>query len=247
MKRLILLAIFLGMTSVAAGEVSVRVCRADGNTPFLPIDPNFPHVYPEIMVGTKLTIIVDSNVAEEWWRGLAVVDANMDYGLLSARGPQIGADWSGSHFEAAGVGAKVRTWQEGPDPDIDGFTLYTGYIDIEADDWFIIDYNSINITVCNVEFYKPVGSPPRLVRDPNHDLSFTHVPTRDFNNDTKVDFADFAILASYWQVTNCQDWNLCEGADLDTDYDVDNNDLRLFVDYWLDLGLFVEYWLQKTE
>ncbi len=63
MKRVILLVLFLCMASVAAGEVSTRVCLADGNTPVPPVDPNFPHVYPDIMVGTRLTIIVDSNVA----------------------------------------------------------------------------------------------------------------------------------------------------------------------------------------
>ncbi|MHC4736714.1 MAG: hypothetical protein ACYTDW_20005, partial [Planctomycetota bacterium] len=60
MKGLTLLAIFLGMASVAAGKVSTRVCLADGNTPFPPVDSNFPHVYPDIMVGTRLTIIVSS-------------------------------------------------------------------------------------------------------------------------------------------------------------------------------------------
>ena len=235
MKRLILLALYLGMAAMATGEVSTKVHLADGNTPFLPIDPNFPHIYPDIMVGTKLTIIVDSNLAEEWWGGLAVVDANMDYGLLSARGPLIGADWSGSHLEAAGVGASVYTWQEGgeEDPDLGGFTLYTGYISIEAGDWFIIDYNAVNIGACNVEFYKWVEPNEMLVHDPDRDLSFTHVRTRDFNRDTKVDFIDFTKLASYWQSVACNDPNWCEGTDLDIDGDVDPNDLKLFVDYWL--------------
>ena len=231
MKRVILLVLFLCMASVAAGEVSTRVCLADGNTPFLPIDPNFPHVYPDIMVGTNLTIIVDSNIAEYWSGDLAVADANMDYGLLSARDYNVDSnDWEGSHFPAAGVGARVCTWQEGPDPDIDGFTLYTGYIGIEADDWFIIDYTATNVGTCNVGFYDHSIS----FFDPNYYLSFSHVRTRDFNNDTKVDFKDFAILASYWPVVNHNDPNWCEGTDLDIDDDVDLNDLGLFVDYWLE-------------
>jgi len=231
MKRLILLAIFLGMTSVAAGEVSVRVCLADGNTPLPPVDPNFPHVYPDIMVGTKLTIIVDSNVAEEWGGGLAVVDANMDYGVLSCRDSNdTSADCNESHFPPAGVGASVYPWQEGPDPDIDGFTLYTGYMAIEANDWFIIDYTATNVGTCNVGFYDHSTGD----KVPIYYLSFYHVRTRDFNNDTKVDFTDFAILASYWPVVDHNDPNWCEGTDLDIDNDVDLNDLRLFVEYWLE-------------
>lgn len=230
MKKLILLALFLGMTSVATGEVSTRVCLADGNTPFLPIDPNFPHVYPDIVVGTKLTIIVDSNIAEYWSGALAVADANMDYGLLSARDfNEITHDWEGSRFPAAGVEAKVWEWVQ-TDPDIDGFFLYTGLTGIEANDWFIIDYTATNVGTCNVGFYDHNIS----WDEPIYYLEFSHVRTRDFNNDTKVDFTDFAILASYWPVVDHNDPNWCEGADLDIDHDVDLNDLRLFVEYWLE-------------
>ena len=231
MKRLILLVLFLGMASVAAGEVSVRVCLADGNTPLPPVDYNFPYIiYPDIMVGTKLTIIVDSNIAEYWSGALAVADANMDYGLLSARDyNDITHDWEGSRFPAAGVEAKVWEWVQ-TDPDIDGFFLYTGSTGIEANDWFIIDYTATNVGDCNVGFYDHRVS----WFDPIYYLMFSHVRTRDFNNDTKVDFADFAMLASYWQENNCSDLNNCEGTDLDIDGDVDPNDLRLFVEYWLE-------------
>lgn len=233
MKRLILLVLIFGIPSVAAGEVSTRVCLTDGNTPLLPVDPNFPHVYPDIMVGTKLTIIVDSNVAEYWSGDLAIEDANRDYGVLSARDyNEYTLDWEGSRFPAAGVGASVYTWQEGGggDPNLDGFSLYTGYTGREAGDWFIIDYTATNVGTCNVGFYDHSIS----LDKPIYYLVFSHVRTRDFNNDTKVDFADFAMLASYWQETNCSDLNDCEGTDLDIDGDVDPNDLRLFVEYWLE-------------
>jgi hypothetical protein len=104
-------------------------------------------------------------------------------------------------------------------------------MDIEADDWFIIDYNATDIGDCNVGFYKhniPVGS--ELL----YYLEFSHVRTRDFDENTNVDSADFAILASYWQQTDCNDPNWCEGSDLDTSGTVDANDLRLFTDYWLE-------------
>ncbi len=229
MKGLTLLAIFLGMASVAAGEVSTRVCLADGNTPFLPIDPNFPHVYPDIMVGTKLTIIVSSDTDGYWSGGLTIEGINLNYGALSARDYNESTyDWEGSHFEAAGIRAYVKTHVNPPDEEY-GFQLL-GHSSAVAGDWFIIDYNAVNVGDCNVGFYDHSVS----FFDPIYYLAFSHVRTRDFNTDTKVDFADFAVLASYWQVTNCQDWNLCEGADLDTDDDVDYNDLRLFVEYWLE-------------
>ena len=227
MKGLTLLAIFLGMASVAAGEVSTRVCRADGNTPLPPVDPNFPYVYRDIMVGTKLTIIVSSDTAESFWGGLIIEGINLNYGALSARDyNEFTYDWEGSRFEAAGTGARVYTLEE---LDKYGFQL-CGHSSAVAGDWFIIDYNAINTGGCNVGYYDF----NKKLDDPNYYLEFSHVRTRDFNTDTKVDFADFAILASYWQVTNCQDWNLCEGADLDIDSDVDYNDLRLFVEYWLE-------------
>jgi len=228
-KRVIILVLFFCMASVAVGEVSTRVCLADGNTPLEPNDPNFPHVYPDIMVGTKLTIIVDSNVAEYWSGALAIADANRDYGVLSARDyNEYTLDWEGSRFPAAGVEASVWDWEE--DPGIDGFTLYTGFTAIEANDWFIIDYTATSVGDCNVGFYDHSTS----FFDPNYYLLFSHVRTRDFNNDTKVDFADFAMLASYWQEANCSGLNDCEGTDLDIDGDVDPNDLRLFVEYWLE-------------
>jgi len=99
-----------------------------------------------------------------------------------------------------------------------------------AGDWFIIDYTATSVGDCNVGYYDHSISGI----DPNYYLEFSHVRTRDFNNDTKVDFIDFAVLASYWQATVCSDPNWCEGVDLDIDGNVDANDLALFVDYWLE-------------
>jgi len=238
MKTLTLIASFvpiLCMISAAAGEVSTRVCLADGNT-LLPLrDPNIPFIYRDIMVGTKLTIIVSSDVNEYWGDGfgddggsLAVEEEYWNYGVLSARGPQIVGDWSGSHFPAAGREACVLDWEGCIDDDVkvDGFDLYTGSTEIEADNWFIIDYTATKAGICKVGFYDHTIS----WSDPNYYLVFYHVPTRDFNNDTKVDFADFAVLASYWQENGCGDQNWCEG----TDPTVDINDLMFFVDYWLE-------------
>jgi hypothetical protein len=234
MKILTILALFFSMSSMAIGEVSTRVCLADGETPLELADPNIPFVYRDIMVGTKLTIIVSSDVAEYWGDGfgnnggsLAIDDEYWDYGVLSARDPKIGSDWSGSHFPAAGNQAAVHDWENAG---IDGFDLYTGSTAIEAGDWFIIDYNATSEGICKVGFYD--HRIDWFV--PIYYLSFNHITTRDFNNDTKVDFADFTMLASHWQQTGCADPNWCEGTDLNTDGNVDCDDLLLFADYWLE-------------
>jgi len=229
MKKLTILALFLGMTSMAMGEVSTRVCLADSNTPIELADPNIPFVYQDIMVGTKLTIIVDSNTAEYWDGGLFISGAGRDYAVLSGRDyNDTTLDWKGSRFEAVSDGARVYDWQD----DIrSGFDLY-GHKSAVAGDWFIIDYTATSIGNCNVGFYDYGG--PGGMDFPVYDLVFSHVPTRDFNNDTRVDLADFAVLASHWQETGCSDANWCEGTDLDADGNVDCNDLMLFVDYWLE-------------
>ena len=218
MKRLILLVLLFCTVSLARAGVSTRVCLADGNTPL---------EYQDIMVGTKLTIIVYSDANGYWSGSLAIADANMNYGVLSAREPKIVGDWSGSHFEAAGNKATVYDWEESG---IDGFDLYTGSTGREAGDWFIIDYNATDVGDCSVGFYDHSVS----WNNPIYNIEFTHVRTRDFNGDTKVDFADFVVLASYWQETSCNDPNWCEGTDIDIDGNVDVNDLILFIDYWLE-------------
>ncbi|MHC4456496.1 MAG: hypothetical protein ACYS0I_05270 [Planctomycetota bacterium] len=228
MGKITVVIIFFCVASTATAAVSTRVCLADGNTPVLPVDSNFPHIYPDIMVGTKLTIIVDSNIAEYWSGALAIIDDYIDYGLLSGRDfNESTHEWEGSHFPAAGNEAVVWDWEQ---KDIDGFTLYTGSTGIETGDWFIIDYNALEIGDCNVGFYDHSVS----FFDAIYDLEFYHVRTRDFNNDTRVDFADFAVLAFYWQATNCSESNWCEGTDLDIDGNIDPNDVMLFVDFWLE-------------
>jgi hypothetical protein len=96
-----------------------------------------------------------------------------------------------------------------------GFEFYGGE-EPNVGDWFIFDYNAKDIGNCNVAFYDYDVS----VTEPVY-LTFNHVRTRDFNSDTKVDFRDFSVFASYWQVTDCNG-------------DVDSNDLMLFVEYWLE-------------
>jgi len=227
MKKVMPLVLILATATVCTGEVFPQVYLTDSNTPLPLRDPNIPFVYRDIMVGTKLTIIVSSDVNEYWSDGgsLTIEEAYLDYGILSARGPKVGEDWSGSHLPAAGNEALVVWWP------LNEFDLYTTVSsDIQAGDWFIIDYNAINIGTCNVGFYDYSIS----WDNPVYYIRFSHVRTRDFDKDTKVNFSDFAVFASHWQENECGDPDWCEGTDLDTNGGVDVNDLMLFTEYWLE-------------
>ena len=228
MKTLAILGLVLGMVPTAMAEVSTRVCLADGNTPLELADPNVPLVYRDIMVGTRLTIIVHSTVGGKWDSDLSIEGQYLDYGLLSARDfndANTVLDWEGSRFEAAGYGARVRDWEEAG---VCGFML-DGHTSATPGDWFIIDYLATKVGTCEVAFYDRSVS----WENPVCHLAFSHVATRDFDEDTQVGFADFAVITSYWDVVDCYEPIWCKGADLDTDGDVDVDDLIMFADYWL--------------
>lgn len=230
MKRVLPFMLILATATVSRGEVSTRVCLADGNTPLEPINSTPTLIeYPDIMVGTKLTIIVSSDTAGQWDGGLYISDPHRDYGVLSGRDyNNTNWDWEGSHFEAAGKGALVFDCQD----DIrSGFDLY-GHRTAVPGDWFIIDYTATKVGECKVGFYDYGG--PGGVDEPVYYLVFSHVPTCDFDSSTKVDLADFGIFASFWQGTNCNEPDWCEGTDLNNSGNVDFDDLMLFADYWLE-------------
>jgi hypothetical protein len=208
-------------------EVSTRVCLADGNTPLELTDP-CSHTYRPIMVGTWLTIIVKSDTDGEWPCDLGIRGDDRNYGQLLARYfNESSGHYDGSIFEAAiGKNGFVFFWNDDT-TETDAFG-YTGDPCAVTGDWLIFDYKATSIGDCNVGFYEFFST------DPIYELSFSHVRSRDFNKDTEVDFADFAVFASYWQVAGCNAPGWCEGTDLDIDGDVDYNDLILFVDYWLE-------------
>ena len=232
MKNLIIVVLTLAFSSIAEGEVSARVCLADANTPLELADPNLqtdPNVfiYRDIMVCTTLTIIVDSNLPGSWDGGLFIVGPDRDYGELFARDyNDITLDWEGSHFEAAGDRAWVIDAQDSIES---GFNLRSNSTAVDGD-WFILDYNAIDIGVCTVDFYDYSMNSYNLVN--SH--VFSHVPTRDFNQDTRVDFADLALFALDWLQDGCADPDRCAGTDLNTDGIVDYADLELFTDFWLE-------------
>jgi hypothetical protein len=217
----------LHFISGAFGEISVDVYLRDCNA-LLQFEPNLPHFYPDIMIGTKLEIYVSSDIAMNWSGSLALVDANMDAGILSARDFNItSGDWKGSRFPAAGKEAVVWNWEESPA--IYGFELHTGSTQIGTGRWFVIDYVPTKVDICRIGFYDHDVN----WYTPLYYLTLSQVRSRDFNNDTKVDFSDFARLSQHWLESNCNEPNFCQGTDLDIDHDVDGNDLSLFIDFWL--------------
>jgi hypothetical protein len=182
------------------------------------------------MVGTKLSIIVNSDSGDYWEGGdLSIEGEYRDFGLLSARDyNDTTSDWRGSRFEAAGNGARVWEWL---DMGIHGFNLEgDSYHTAVPGDWFIIDYTAKNSGICKVGFYDRSISGDY----PIYYHVFSHVRTRDFNKDSKVDFKDLALVAYHWLRTDCGDPDWCEGIDFDTDGNVDREDLMFFADYWLE-------------
>lgn len=220
--------IVIAIAPIAMGKVYTKVYLADGNTPLELADPNIPFVYRDIMVGTKLTIVISSDAGGYWGGQLVITGQDRNYGFLSARDfNEATLDWAGSRFPAVSNRASVWDWQG--DPEVQGFNLL-GHRNAVAGDWFVIDYTAINIGTCNVKLYDDFVS---LV-DTVYSLTFSHVTTRDFSSDTKVNFTDFAIFALHWQQTDCIDPNSCDGTDLDTDGNIEPDDLMLFTKYWLE-------------
>lgn len=227
MKRLCILILALSVVQMAAGQVTLKVYEADGVTPF---DKN-----DDIMVGTRLTLVVSSDSNDYWSGGLFIRGDDRALGALEGRAYDSNTrDWTGSHYEDTGELARVTAWD---DSYIWGFDLFTFYpVDsnsadnsTEAGNWFVIDYYVDEVGNCNLEFYDYSIS----WDEPNYCISFSHVPTRDLNWDDVVNFVDYAIFSSRWNATACNDPNWCDGADLERDGDVDCNDLGLFADYWL--------------
>lgn len=221
MKKTTILLLLAFMTSPVLGEISTRVCEADGNTPFDGRD---------IIVGTRLTLITssDTNVPWDMGGGLFIQETYWDYGILAGRDyNEATGGWDGSRFPAAGIDANVWDWEEGGLGA--GFMFMGGAINVTAGDWFIIDYNALEAGECTVDFYDFNEDD----FDPVDSFTFNQILTPDFTGDNEVDFNDFAIFASHWLKTDCNTSGWCQGTDLNNDENVDFNDLMLFCEYWL--------------
>ena len=226
MKASLLLkgAILFMAASAAMGDVSTQLQLIDSNLPIPLRDPCVPTIYMDIMVGTRLSIIVSSDTGGYWSGGLFIVDSNQNYCELLCRDCN-GVECGGSILPDAGIGAGAFGWE---DDSLKGYVLNTSD-DANAADWFIIDYIATNIGSCSIGIFDDNYS----LDVPLYEIFLIHVRTRDFNNDNVVNFPDLAFLAYYWLQTGCSGPDWCQGCDLDINGDVDTNDLVLFSKFWL--------------
>ena len=242
MKKLFVLVFAAALTPMATAKVWVSVYQHDGKTPLAAVDADHPNVYRDIMVGTRLTLVVRSDTGEQWGGFLLLSGNDVNEARLSGRGltpPPPGSPlklsaYADSVLNAAGTNAYVRGFDMS-----DGTGLYlsseyrpylTGGHPAYPGDWFVVDYHAGQVGICNVELYDFSTGFDVLLQT----LSFTHVPSRDFNHDTMVDFKDFARFASGWRSAAGPGSGPTADLDLNADGRVDLADLASVSRYWLE-------------
>ncbi len=243
MKAVVSAVLIGAIAATSLAGVRARVYRADEVTPLPWADPNTPDVYQDIMVGTRLTIFIESDTAKSSWNG----------GLRITR-----EDWIRGTFSGRGYNTEENTYDDsvlpaaGDFPLIFLFSSEGWYFNLAVTrgimgEWFLLDYRAQAVGKCDIGLYE-YGSDRELPANFNPEfddlppgrthwlqgLTFNHVPSRDYNDDDVVDFADFALLAGQWRGTVPADPNATVKADLDGDEAVELADLALFCDYWLE-------------
>jgi hypothetical protein len=239
MKTLFVLVVAAVVAPLAPAKVWTTVYRCDETTPLAAVDPNHPTVYRDIMVGTRLVIVISSDAPgivgdHQLWTGWLVISRDdWQRGTLSGRGyNQRRRNYDGSLLAAAGpLEAGTVAYHEYWQPNMgNGFDLSVSMFSV-AGDWFVLDYHAEQTGFCDVGLYDYHASSDV----PLETLSFTHVPSRDFNGDTIVDFQDFALLASRCGAAVAPDPNGFDAPfDLDSDGRIDLGDIASFSECWLE-------------
>ena len=242
MKKLFVLALAAAVTPMAAARVWTSVYRYDGRTPVKCIDPNHPDAYGDVMVGTRLTLVVSSDASDYWLGSLLLSWDDAQHAKLSGRGytaPPPGspikfATYRDSCLDAAGTKAIVRDLADSEGIGLSLSNCITPYVSgghpAYPGDWFVVDYHAEQVGNCDVGLYDLFASDDM----PMEMISFTHVPSRDFNTDTVVNFKDFALLASHWRSAIDPNSSGEAAVDLKADRRVDVSDLMSFSRYWLE-------------
>lgn len=239
MKISVFLCCCLGLCALASSQVTMNLYEEDGVTPF---------DFRDIMVGTKLTVVVESSSAAAKCGGLFIEGDDRFWGRLSGRDRDPGSlspncnfndgspfgepgDWTGSHFPSAGGSPTVYTFK---DSSLGGFDTESDN-DAVAGDWFILDYTAIGVEDPNGNASVEIGlyDYDVSIGTPIQTLTVSQVRTRDFNDTGIVDYVDFSIVNNNWMATNCQDPNWCGQTDLNRDGGVNIVDLGMFIDFWL--------------
>lgn len=243
MRTFILLLLAGLLASTALATVTVQVYRADEQTPLEWADPNVTDVYQDIMVGTRLTCFVVSDVDEAMWSGgMQLSWDDWSRGNLAGRDCNaISRDFDGSILPASGQETYIYE-----SPSSGGMCLSLGVDTALAGEWIVLDYHAKALGTCHIDLYgfepgelppsyEPSwGDPPPAESVWLQVLSFNHVPTRDFDGDSVVNFTDFALWANQWHKTIAADPNMAIPGDLNANNAVNVSDLALFCAFWLE-------------
>jgi hypothetical protein len=229
MKKLTILIVAALLTPTAAARVWTRVYRCDGTTPLAAVDANFPDVYRDIMVGTRLVVVISSDAGGPWWGGFTVPDDELSYGALLGRGfSEESLSYEDTCLPGAGREAAANTLSDAYYGT--GLQFSINKVALPGD-WFILDYEARSVGRCTPTLFDTVLGP----QAPLARLAFRHVPSRDFEGDGVVNFRDFARLASLWGSFLPPDPNgAAQALDLDASGRVGAADLALFSEYWLE-------------
>jgi hypothetical protein len=235
------IAVMAALLSPAMAALRMDVYLSDGNTPLAPRDPNTPGVYRDVMVGTKLSVIVSSDKKTKMPGIIGMPWDDLSEGELTARGYDGALNmWQGSCLKDSGTNSSV--WNTRMDAVV-GFYFMSGGLQICPGKWFIFDYLATTVGSCDIILgAAPVvvtggGEPPLTTGETMAivmKITLNHVPSRDFNNDTVVNARDFAHFANHWRTPAGADPNSTSAkSDLDADGYVGMSDLRLLNQFWL--------------
>jgi hypothetical protein len=154
------------------------------------------------------------------WHGLSsgtnwFVDALTVYnGELVAGGTFTGAGGVSANYIAAWDGSSWKPLSSGMNGSVQALTVYNG--ELIAGGRFTIAGGDVSAYWARWGIKHAEG---------------------DFSDNGRVDFQDFAILASYWAEHTCGSPDWCHGADIDRNEIVDEQDLADFALDWLDVGV----------
>lgn len=240
MRTVFALVVIVAFVPLTAANVWTTVYRCDEMTPLAAVDPNHPGVYRDIMVGTRLVIVVSSDTDGDWLGHLRLSWEDAQYAALGGRGPTEVPEvdilrYTDSCLEAAGDTASVWDFSG---PEGIGLEFATSpdwgvpnHHPAVPGDWFIFDYLADQVGSCDVGLYGLFVD----LYSPIEISSFTHVASRDFDGDTVVNFEDLALFARHWRAGVGADPSSRETLfDLNSDTHVGAADLALFSEYWLE-------------